>query len=320
MMATYGTKTLKKKDPTKNKTKKVVINSVPMLEPDKPEHYVESNFEPDIGQPGIEETPAEIEEFAAIEATREFATESAIEDALAEAAVENTILHKYVNDDESNFESNFEKVGQKGMRETPAEVGQKGKEDNEELEEEAEEEESDEEGDEEEEKAEQRENPTEVGERRSMRTNPAEEESHHILQDEEDDDESDTEDEPYLQKFQSELNKKYLENIHPECVRHNNNEVLVMTQVVRDEYKNIVDSLHRTLPYLTKYEKARVIGQRAKQIDMGATIFIDVDSKIIDGYIIAEMELMARKIPFIIRRPIPGGGSEYWNLKDLDII
>jgi len=29
---------------------------------------------------------------------------------------------------------------------------------------------------------------------------------------------------------------------------------------------------------------------------------------------------MERKIPFIIRRPIPGGGSEYWKLSDLDII
>jgi len=144
--------------------------------------------------------------------------------------------------------------------------------------------------------------------------------SQHILQDEEDDDASDAEDETYLQKFQTELNKKYLANTHPECVRHNNNEVQVLSQVVRDQYKNIIDSLHRTLPYLTKYEKTRVIGQRAKQIDMGASIFIEVDSKIIDGYVIAEMELMARKIPFIIRRPIPGGGSEYWNLKDLDIL
>ena len=41
---------------------------------------------------------------------------------------------------------------------------------------------------------------------------------------------------------------------------------------------------------------------------------------IIDGYIIASLELQQRLIPFIIRRPIPGGGCEYWNLKDLEVI
>lgn len=139
-------------------------------------------------------------------------------------------------------------------------------------------------------------------------------------EEEEEEGEEEEEEEGYLQKFKSEINKKYLEKIHPECIRHNNTEVNVLTQVVRNEYKIIVDDLHRTLPYLTKYEKARVIGQRAKQLDMGAEPFIEVDAKIIDGYIIAEMELLARKIPFIIRRPIPDGGSEYWNLKDLEII
>ena len=41
---------------------------------------------------------------------------------------------------------------------------------------------------------------------------------------------------------------------------------------------------------------------------------------IIDGYIIAELELREKKLPFIIRRPIPSGGCEYWNLRDLELI
>ena len=45
-----------------------------------------------------------------------------------------------------------------------------------------------------------------------------------------------------------------------------------------------------------------------------------VPETIIDGYVIAELELKEKKIPFIIRRPIPGGGCEYWHLKDLEII
>ena len=45
-----------------------------------------------------------------------------------------------------------------------------------------------------------------------------------------------------------------------------------------------------------------------------------VPENIIDGYIIAELELKEKKIPFIIRRPIPNGSCEYWHLKDLEII
>ena len=29
---------------------------------------------------------------------------------------------------------------------------------------------------------------------------------------------------------------------------------------------------------------------------------------------------IAQKIPFIIRRPIPGGGSEYWRVSDLEVL
>jgi DNA-directed RNA polymerase I, II, and III subunit RPABC2 len=132
--------------------------------------------------------------------------------------------------------------------------------------------------------------------------------------------EDEEEDELYLQKFKYELNNNYLIDVHPECIKHNDEEIKLLSKVVRDEHNIIIDDLHKTIPYLTKYEKARVIGVRAKQINMGAQIFIDVDPTIIDGAIIAEKELIQRKMPFIIRRPLPGGGSEYWNLSDLEII
>jgi DNA-directed RNA polymerase I, II, and III subunit RPABC2 len=137
---------------------------------------------------------------------------------------------------------------------------------------------------------------------------------------EEDGDEDDDDDESYLQKFNHEINKKYLIDIHPECVKHNDTEIQTLSIVVRDENNVIIDDLHRTIPYLTKYEKTRVLGLRTKQINSGAPIFVEDDPTILDGYLIAEKELMERKIPFIIRRPMPGGGSEYWKLSDLDII
>jgi DNA-directed RNA polymerase I, II, and III subunit RPABC2 len=137
-------------------------------------------------------------------------------------------------------------------------------------------------------------------------------------EEEEEDDEE--EDDSYLQKFKSEINKKYLIETHPECVKHNDEEIQILSTVIRDENNQIIDELHRTLPYLTKYEKTRILGVRTKQINEGAPIFVEADASIIDGYIIAEKELQERKIPFIIRRPIPNGGSEYWKVSDLEIL
>jgi DNA-directed RNA polymerase I, II, and III subunit RPABC2 len=136
----------------------------------------------------------------------------------------------------------------------------------------------------------------------------------------EDDDDEDEDEETYLQKFNNEINKNYLVEYHPECVIHNYDEIITLTKVVRDKNNNIIDDLHKTLPYLTKYEKARILGQRAKQINSKATVFVKVPDNIIDGYLIAELELKEKRIPFIIRRPLPCGGCEYWSLKDLEII
>jgi DNA-directed RNA polymerases I, II, and III subunit RPABC2 len=125
---------------------------------------------------------------------------------------------------------------------------------------------------------------------------------------------------PYLQKFNAEINKNYILDFHPECSINNYDEISLLTQVVRDKSNNIIDDLHKTIPFLTKYERTRVIGQRAKQISSGAKTFVKVPENVIDGYLIAELELMQKRIPFIIRRPTPGGGCEYWNLKDLEIV
>jgi DNA-directed RNA polymerase I, II, and III subunit RPABC2 len=138
-----------------------------------------------------------------------------------------------------------------------------------------------------------------------------------IADDEEDNDEYD---ENYLQKFDNDINKNYITEFHPECLNHNSDEVLKLSKIVRDENNIIIDPLHKTLPFLTKYEKARILGQRAKQIETGSKPFIKVPENIIDSYVIAELELREKKIPFIIKRPIPSGAFEYWNVKDLENI
>ena len=126
--------------------------------------------------------------------------------------------------------------------------------------------------------------------------------------------------EQYLQKFSQSVNENYILDFHPESISQNYDEIVSMSKVVRNAQGIIIDLLHRTIPFLTKYEKARILGQRAKQINSGAYPFVKVPENVIDGYIIAEMELKQKRIPFIIRRPLPNGGSEYWKVQDLEDI
>ena len=75
-----------------------------------------------------------------------------------------------------------------------------------------------------------------------------------------------------LKKFDSEVRDDYLANFHPECMMQNYDEIYNLARVVRDDRGIIVDELHKTLPLLTKYERTRVLGQRAKQINDGVII------------------------------------------------
>ena len=141
-----------------------------------------------------------------------------------------------------------------------------------------------------------------------------------LLSDDENEDEDEDLDENYLQKLDLDVNKKIIEDYHPEILSHNVEEVETACTLIRNDKGTIVDPLHRTLPFVTRYEKARVIGERAKQINSGAQPFITVETTLIDGYLIALEEYEQKKIPFIVRRPLPNGNSEYWRLSDLDII
>jgi len=136
---------------------------------------------------------------------------------------------------------------------------------------------------------------------------------------ENDDDDSD-DGNNYLRKFETDMHENYIASCHQEMLHLNNAEVSALARVVRNADGAIVDVMHKTMPFLTKYEKTRILGQRAKQLNQGAQPMIPVDKKIIDGYLIAQLELQQKALPFIIRRPLPGGKSEYWRLADLEII
>lgn len=132
-------------------------------------------------------------------------------------------------------------------------------------------------------------------------------------------DDSDYEEDSF-QKFDNETKRDYIEALHPEVLQLNYDEILDLCRVVRDEDGVIIDELHKTSPWLTKYEYTRIIGQRTKQLNEGVEPFVIVPNNIVDNSIIAKIELSEKKIPFIIRRPMPGGGSEFWKLRDLELI
>ena len=148
---------------------------------------------------------------------------------------------------------------------------------------------------------------------------------HGIQFDDEEDDDDDGDDDDkdsseYFQKLKSSVRETFIDTYHPESMSHNYDEIQTLARVVRNNAGVIVDDLHRTLPFMTKYEKTRILGQRAKQINEGSPAFIKIDSTVIDGYLIAVKELEQKKTPFIIRRPLPNGGSEYWRVQDLEIL
>ncbi|KAJ3192988.1 DNA-directed RNA polymerases I II and III subunit RPABC2 [Irineochytrium annulatum] len=71
-----------------------------------------------------------------------------------------------------------------------------------------------------------------------------------------------------------------------------------------------------TTPFMTKYEKARVLGTRALQISMNAPVMVELSGES-DPLQIAMKELRERKIPLIIRRYLPDGSYEDWSVDEL---
>jgi DNA-directed RNA polymerase I, II, and III subunit RPABC2 len=133
-------------------------------------------------------------------------------------------------------------------------------------------------------------------------------------------DEDTDDDENYLQKFDESLHTQIIADYHPEMKSHNYDEILNMSKVTRNESGAIIDPLHKSVPFITRYEKAKLIGERAAQLGAGATPMVEVEENIIDDYVIASKEFNEKKIPFIIKRPMPNGGCEYWRMEDLEIL
>ena len=72
-----------------------------------------------------------------------------------------------------------------------------------------------------------------------------------------------------------------------------------------------------TAKFLTKYERARILGTRALQLSKNAPPMVVPQPGETDPYRLAERELAEGKIPFIVRRYLPDRTYEDWKLSEL---
>ena len=84
-----------------------------------------------------------------------------------------------------------------------------------------------------------------------------------------------------------------------------------------DTYHKVQTIQKQTRPYLTRYEKAKVLGLRAAQIDNGCEPTVSIPKHLIDSRSIAEYEFQQQAIPFMIRRYFVDGTHEDWRLAEL---
>jgi len=76
---------------------------------------------------------------------------------------------------------------------------------------------------------------------------------------------------------------------------------------LRKKYKEVEKYVEIGPIFLTRYEKARIVGARALQISFGAPILVDKPKNLIDPIKIAQLELKSAILPLTIRRELPDG-------------
>merc|ERR1712156_116308 len=116
--------------------------------------------------------------------------------------------------------------------------------------------------------------------------------------------------EPLEQKFEM-SDDEYKEEIEEKHAESENFDILPAESRLSDKKR-------QTSPFMTRFEKARVLGTRALQLANGAPVNVEIEGET-DPLKIAGKELIARKIPIIVRRFLPDGSYEDWGIEELII-
>ena len=108
-----------------------------------------------------------------------------------------------------------------------------------------------------------------------------------------------------------------------EYIINNDIEYIINNDIEFDEDDNKEKKIleKKTFNYLTKYEQCFILGIRIQQIMNDSPIFINIqDLDVVNPFNIAYEELIQKKIPFKIKRKLPNGNVEIWDLNDLIIL
>lgn len=103
---------------------------------------------------------------------------------------------------------------------------------------------------------------------------------------------------------------------HPECVL----EYEESEQSTIPITSSLNDKKHRSMPFLSTFERTKILGFRTNQLAQGARPYVRVPDHITDVLDIAKIELEERRLPYIIKRYMPDGTYEKFRLSDFIIL
>lgn len=99
------------------------------------------------------------------------------------------------------------------------------------------------------------------------------------------------------------------------CVEMNANNTATTTTRRRSTVATI--AARRTLPVLTRFERAKLLAMRAEQIAAGGQVTFRNDTgEFVTPVEIATEELRRHVIPFYVVRTLPDGTVEQWHVRD----
>lgn len=94
--------------------------------------------------------------------------------------------------------------------------------------------------------------------------------------------------------------------------------------VFRTEVTEAIKEPRITREFYTKYEYTALLATRAQQLAEGAKPLVSLEglkqSDPMFVWNVAKREIEQRKLPFLIRRQLPNGKSEYWSTQELEMM
>jgi DNA-directed RNA polymerase subunit K/omega len=138
----------------------------------------------------------------------------------------------------------------------------------------------------------------------------------------EDDDDNKSKDEDDMDYY-DEIKDNYIENensLNKKCVtKYLNTLEEDLDEILLDDNTKFTTNVRVSKPFLSKYERVRIISTRTKQLLQGSKPMIK-NCHGLSSKEIALLELENKVIPLIIERPIPNSAPERWKLSELEIL